>query len=426
VSIALTQTKHIKKLSNPYQNAYYSGRFYSVTKNSRKAYKYFKITHARKLVSAHYSIVYLLDRQTQILRSRVTNGDYADAIKSTEFQLGEGLVGLVAQQGVEKITLHTQHSPHAFYIPGHSQIPQSLACAPLIYADTVIGVIALARLEKQGPFVQADLDLLMRLTPPAAAAIEHARLYVSERAHAAELSQALKQQKALARMKDQFIQSVLHELRAPLTIARGYAELLECEDPDHLSTEYPNALKIIARRLRMLGELIKDLNTLLNVKNKEKEFAFVDFSAKVRDSALDFALVAAEAKLTVNITAADNCAPVWGDCIHLRRVLDNLVSNAIKSTPAGGRIDVTVKQEHNTLILTVSDTGIGIPADQLDRIFERFYQVKEGLSRRYDGVGLGLSLVKTIVEAHKGHINVHSTVGQGSTFIVKLPTMIQD
>jgi signal transduction histidine kinase len=113
--------------------------------------------------------------------------------------------------------------------------------------------------------------------------------------------------------------------------------------------------------------------------------------------------------------------PVLGDVTHLRRVLDNLLGNALKFTPAGGRITVRLRQEGQNLVLEVADTGLGIPEDQLERIFERFYQVDGSMSRRFGGAGLGLALVKEIAEAHGGSVSVHSQPGEGSTFRVTLP-----
>ena len=113
---------------------------------------------------------------------------------------------------------------------------------------------------------------------------------------------------------------------------------------------------------------------------------------------------------------------VSGDPIHLRRVLDNLLGNALKFTPAGGQIAVRLGLEDQDLVLEVADTGVGIPGDQLERIFDRFYQVDGSMSRRYGGSGLGLALVKDIAKAHGGSVSVESHTGQGSTFRVSLPS----
>jgi signal transduction histidine kinase len=112
---------------------------------------------------------------------------------------------------------------------------------------------------------------------------------------------------------------------------------------------------------------------------------------------------------------------LMGDPVHLSRLLDNLISNAIKFTPTGGRINIRLQRDNGTAILEVSDTGVGIPSDKLERVFDRFYQVDGSSTRRYGGTGLGLALVKEIAISHGGQVSVESTVGKGSTFRVNLP-----
>jgi signal transduction histidine kinase len=107
--------------------------------------------------------------------------------------------------------------------------------------------------------------------------------------------------------------------------------------------------------------------------------------------------------------------------VHLSRLLDNLIGNAIKFTPSGGSITICLKREDSTAILEVSDTGVGIPGDKLDRVFERFFQVDGSSTRRYGGTGLGLALVKEIAISHGGQVTVESTLGKGSIFRVTLP-----
>ena len=127
--------------------------------------------------------------------------------------------------------------------------------------------------------------------------------------------------------------------------------------------------------------------------------------------------------VTLNAIIAPDLPPVGGESIYLRRVLDNLIGNAVKFTPTGGTITVQLEQQGNTMILQVTDTGIGIPADQQQRIFERFYQVDGSMRRRYGGMGLGLSLVKEVIEALGGTIDVESELGHGSTFTIALPIL---
>jgi signal transduction histidine kinase len=147
----------------------------------------------------------------------------------------------------------------------------------------------------------------------------------------------------------------------------------------------------------------------------------LDLANLMRKLLADFQVAAEQAGLSLTAQIADDLPPVSGDAQHLLRVMDNLLGNALKFTPVGGQISVRLWRDGPQAVLEVADTGIGIPPDQLERVFERFYQVDGSTTRRYGGTGLGLALVKEIVEAHGGQVSVSSQVGQGSTFTVRLP-----
>jgi signal transduction histidine kinase len=135
----------------------------------------------------------------------------------------------------------------------------------------------------------------------------------------------------------------------------------------------------------------------------------------------DFEDTIHQAGLELNLDIPPDRMRLMGDPVHLSRLLDNLISNAIKFTPTGGRINIRLQRDNGTAILEVSDTGVGIPSDKLERVFDRFYQVDGSSTRRYGGTGLGLALVKEIAISHGGQVSVESTVGKGSTFRVNLP-----
>jgi two-component system sensor histidine kinase BaeS len=142
----------------------------------------------------------------------------------------------------------------------------------------------------------------------------------------------------------------------------------------------------------------------------------------VQAAVIAFAAPAQKAGLTLRAEVLDDAPLVMGNGRHLRMVVDNLIGNALKFTPAGGSITVSLRGIDGQAIFQVADTGIGIAVEHQERIFERFYQVDGSMRRRYGGSGLGLALVKEIVEAHGGRVAVRSELGQGSTFEVILPT----
>jgi len=379
-------------------------------------------THARDLLEADDSEVYLLETDGQTLRAIVALGDYADEVKATPLRLGKGVVGYVAHSGIAEIVEHAECDPRSVHIPGTPEEEEhTLICVPLVSKGQVIGVMSLARPSERGVFDQDDLDFLIGLSQQAAIAIENARLYAAEQQRSAELACALERQQELDRLKSEFIQNVSHELRTPLAIARGYAELLDSGGLGELQPDQCKPVSIIARRMRMLTKLMDDFTAILETEAQVSKREWVDLADLIHKILTDFQIVMEQAGLTLTAQVASDLPPVLGDPVHLRRVLDNLLGNACKFTPVGGRVSVRLVQDGGNLVLEVADTGIGIPQDQLDRIFERFYQVDGSMSRRYGGAGLGLALVKEIIEAHGGAVGVESEVGQGSTFTVTLP-----
>lgn len=291
---------------------------------------------------------------------------------------------------------------------------------PLLFGDRLIGMITLDKREL-GFYTEEHARLALAFAAQAAIAIENARLFAQEEERATELARALEQQRELDRLKDQFIQNVSHELRTPLAISRGYAEMLLEEALGELQTQQVEPLTIIVRRLRMLSRLVDDINAILDVQGKDPKQEPVEMPRLVHDVLSEFRISAEQAGLTLTAIVAAETPIIYGDPIQLRRVLDNLLGNALKFTPEGGAIDVQLRSEGANVLLSVRDTGIGIASDQLGRIFDRFYQIDGSMSRRYGGTGLGLALVKDIVGAHQGDVQVESEPGVGSTFTVCLP-----
>jgi signal transduction histidine kinase/HAMP domain-containing protein len=296
----------------------------------------------------------------------------------------------------------------------------AVAGLPLRVGDQVCGVMNVA-FEKPHVFTENEQNVLELLADQAATAIHNAHLHQQVRLHADELAQALARQEELERLQSEFIQNVSHELRSPLSLIRGYAELLDSGSLGDLQPEHQAPVAIIARRAEMLSDLVEDITLILEAGARPLDKGPVEPDEIARTAVEDFRVAAAQADLALEAKIADSLPPVSGSLTYLRRVLDNLLSNAIKFTPPGGTITVQVWQEDEQVALQVSDTGIGIPPDQLERVFERFYQVDGSARRRYGGVGLGLALVKEIVERHGGQITVESQIDEGTAFTVTLP-----
>ena len=377
-------------------------------------------THARDLLEADDSEVYLVEPDGQTLRAIIALGDCAEQVKATAMRLGEGFVGYVAQSGEAEIINDVAHDARAMHIPGTPDQGHALMCVPLISKDQVIGVMALARLGERDPFADDDLYFLVALARQAAIAITNARLFAQEEQRATELARTLEKQKDLERLKDELIQNVSHELRTPLGLILGYAEMLHSGDLGELDPLQQQSVAVIARRARILRKMIDDFTVILEVRNRELERKPVDLSALIRNLLADFQALVEQAGLTLEAQVASDLPLVSGNEMHLERVLDNLLDNARKFTSAGS-VSVRLEQERGDLVLEVSDTGVGIPRDEFERIFDLFYQVDGGPSRHFGGTGLGLALVKEVVEFHGGAVVVESQPKKGSTFKISLP-----
>ncbi|MBA3842557.1 MAG: HAMP domain-containing histidine kinase [Actinobacteria bacterium] len=220
-------------------------------------------------------------------------------------------------------------------------------------------------------------------------------------------------------MKDEFVSSVSHELRTPLTSISGYVELM-LEDETHEETRAH--LAIVERNAQRLLGLVTDLlfTAQLQEGRLELERAEVDL-AQLATQALQSARPRAEvAGVNLELDVSD-VPQIAGEPVRLAQLLDNLISNAIKFTPADGHVRVGLHARGGVVCLEVSDTGIGISDAERERLFERFFRSQGALERQIQGTGLGLYISKAIVEAHNGWIAVESTEGKGTTFIVELP-----
>jgi two-component system phosphate regulon sensor histidine kinase PhoR len=230
----------------------------------------------------------------------------------------------------------------------------------------------------------------------------------------------------VADMRRDFVANVSHELKTPLAAIRGYAETLR----DGALLEPPTAQRFTERILiqcRRLQALLDDLLTLSRLESVSlpHEREAVDLAAVVRRSAELLAPAAREKRVEVEVIENDErVPPVPGDLDAIERLVLNLLDNAIKYNHPDGKVTARVGREDGmapAAIIEVSDTGIGIPAESLSRIFERFYRVDKGRSREEGGTGLGLAIVKHVAQAHGGQVEVESRPGKGSTFRVRLP-----
>jgi signal transduction histidine kinase len=225
-------------------------------------------------------------------------------------------------------------------------------------------------------------------------------------------------------LKDDLIALVSHELRTPLTSIVGYLELVQ-DDKDELKEEHREHLEVVSRNAHRLLGLVSDLLFAAQVQagrvTLEKDLVSIP---ELLDEAVAASLPTATSRQIAVTVHRHDAAEVIGDRQRLAQVIDNLLSNALKFTPANGSVGVSVIARENTVLIEVADSGLGIsPADQ-KKLFTRFFRTEKAIRKSIQGTGLGLSIVKAIVEGHGGEITVESAEGKGATFRVTLPLAV--
>jgi two-component system phosphate regulon sensor histidine kinase PhoR len=228
--------------------------------------------------------------------------------------------------------------------------------------------------------------------------------------------------KRVEQMRKDFVANVSHELRTPLTSIKGYAETL-CEEGIEKNSQAQSFAQIILKHANRLSVLVHDLLSLTQLESQSTPMHRNEVDlCKVLDSAVLVVKPAAEAKnLHISTESIPEMTMVWADRDQIGQALVNFLDNAVKYTPEGGSITVSVTDAEDEVQVTVEDTGIGIPREDLNRIFERFYRVDKNRSRELGGTGLGLSIVKHIIQSHSGRVWVNSELERGSAFSFSLP-----
>jgi signal transduction histidine kinase len=270
-------------------------------------------------------------------------------------------------------------------------------------------------------FTSRQIALVESICHQTGIAIQHARMYAEAHQRTTALRHALVRQAELDTLKNSFIQTVSHELRTPLGIIHGHAELLTLGAMGELQPRQAESVGIIARRVNMLIDLVNDLTAMLAAETQELRRQEINLAALLYSILDEYRIQARHVSVTVKAEIQEDLPAIRGDITHLQRVFDNLFSNAFKFTPPDGLVTLRLWHEADRVFIEVADTGSGIPEENLGRIFERFYQVDGKTTRHHGGTGLGLALVKEIVEAHRGEVTVKSELGVGTTFRIMLP-----
>ena len=239
-----------------------------------------------------------------------------------------------------------------------------------------------------------------------------------------ELNEANSKLRELSEMKEEFLALTTHDLRSPLTVISGVINFFTSGRLGELTSEQKNMVSMMERNTQSLIELVNDLldASKLESGTLRLDFAPVDLRELAEDLRESMGPLARDKEVSLEERLPEDLPPVRADRNKLRRVLVNLISNATKFTPKGGRITLSAERQGGAVRVCVIDTGVGIPPEDLDRLFDKYEQARSRATRSEKGTGLGLYITRQIVELHGGRIEVQSEVGKGSTFSFTVPT----
>jgi len=375
------------------------------------------IQAATELTNTESCSILLIDKNTNELRFAEISGGLTEELQKVSVPLENSIAGWVISKQRPLLIRDAKNDPrwHRGVDESTDFVTESILGVPLTVRNEIIGVLEVINKRDEAGFNQDDIQIATTLGAQAAIAIENAQLLD-------ELQQAYRDLSEIDQLKGDFVSIASHELRTPLSVILGYASFLR----NNVSGQASEQLDIVLSSAMRLRSLIDDMINLRHIQTGEAELERSIFSLRqlIVDVTKEFNDIIKGKQLVLTTRFAPNDDPLNLDAdrqkIYL--VLANLISNAIKFTDGGGRLHLNVELKGYEYWINVIDTGIGIPKSEYNRIFDQFYQSEPSLTRRYQGMGVGLSITKGMVEIHQGRIWVESLVGKGSNFTVVLPT----
>ncbi|MBW4687850.1 MAG: response regulator [Komarekiella atlantica HA4396-MV6] len=342
--------------------------------------------------------------------------EIVEAIEWLEF--GEDLCGLVAQERQQIVLDHAQIATHPRAQTVRDLSGTTYVGQPLIVQERLLGTICFGS-RTRTRFTSKEIDLLQLISEQIAIALDRANLIVSIQQQAEQLQRA-------NQIKDEFLAVLSHELRSPLNPILGWAQLLQKGKLN--AARQREALLTIERNAKLQSQLIEDLLDISRIMRGKLSLTVASLNLiPVISAALETVRLAAQAK-NINLHIdLDPTAPISGDAARLQQVVWNLLTNAVKFTPDDGQVIIELRQIDGLAQIRVIDTGIGIQPKFLPHVFDYFRQEDSSTTRRFGGLGLGLAIVRQIVEMHGGTVKAESLgKNQGATFTVQIPILNQE
>lgn len=366
---------------------------------------------SRTMISAKEMQIWLMDEPTQELYLRAELGIEDESIRHIRLLADDPHVSAVLESGEPLRASRTITGGPVKIKTGY--LVEAILYVPLIAGQQKLGVMAAVHRDYDSAFSQADERLLAGLGDFAAIAIQNSLIH--------------EQVQEVNRIKDEMIQNISHEFRTPLQYFRGYISLM-LDDRDKLDPAHREYLQVLDQQSDRLRWLITNFISLNDSSRKQASLVPVDLNYVLSSAVHSARPLAGSREITLSYRQDEELPMVLGSLSKLFEVVDNLLGNALKFTPIGGRIEVwgETSEDKHRILVHVKDSGIGVDPSQHQHIFERFYQVDGSANRHHGGVGIGLAVSKSIIEQHNGEIWVESEQGQGSVFTFALPAARQD
>jgi signal transduction histidine kinase len=371
-------------------------------------------TAAIDLTGSASASVLEFDEPSNSLRFVAVPWFWRQLLKDIFVPLDKSIAGWVFANNKLQIVQEVKKDPRHFRVVDQvtNFTTSSLLAVPMAYRGNAIGVFEVVNKGDNAHYTEEDATIIEILAQYAAMVVWNFSL---ER----QIQHARNEFAELDRMKSNFIAITSHELRTPLGLILGHATFLR----EMLPQEHREPMDTIIRNATRLKEIIESLT---EVDNYEAGLArirqnYISIPSIVREVVSSFQDMAASKNITLQEDIRDEALEVEGDANKIAVAVSNLVRNALTFTNEGGHVEVIAETVTGHVQVSVKDDGIGIPARDLGRIFDRFFQVESHLTRRHTGMGLGLSVAKTMIELHGGRIWVESVEGKGSTFSFLLP-----
>ncbi|MBF8257570.1 MAG: Histidine kinase protein [Anaerolineales bacterium] len=374
----------------------------------------FLIRSAADLLDSEAASILLFDEKTQRLYFAASTGADPTELRKIPVPLEGSIAGTIYRDDSPLIINEVAADPRHYRQVGEKIRfeARTMIGVPMRMRDRRIGVLE-ALNKRGGPFTESDLQTLSIIASQAAVAIHNANLVSA-------LQKAYDELGKVEKLKSDFIAIASHELRTPLGVILGYAAILK-EDADQATSEHAAAVLNSALRMRALIEDMTNMN-MMRVGSAELavsqqalqpilEAAYEEMRPLIEAKGQQVSRHVAPEQLLANV-----------DAPKMMMALTNLLNNAMRFTPGGGQIELGLERHGAEAWLRVGDNGVGLPADQLERIFDQFYQVEHHMTRRHEGMGLGLSIVRAVVRAHSGRVWAESAGrDQGATFTIAVP-----